>query len=119
MNAVIDKPTEKERDTAAQLMNELAAWGKRARLSSYCVIANGKCVAIINFKYTDNQLTCIAQRYKDFRRYWWKSTRRGSGYDRQTAALAGFVVGGVTLTDDAYTWHAQLNAVGYEVHQIL
>jgi hypothetical protein len=113
---------ELERERAHSIQQEWSAWSQKSRISSYCVInKQGRVVAIINFKHTsaNGAVECIAQRFEDYRRYWFKSKRRGYGYDRHTACLAGFHAGGVTLTDSSQHWQQQFNAVGFEVHQIL
>lgn len=101
------------------LIVTLSRWRSQSKLSTYCIIQKSQVIATIAFKRHDNSLTVIAQSYKDFKRSWFSKTVRGSGYDRETAALDGFVAGTVTVKDGSHRWENAFNAAGCEVHQTL
>lgn len=75
-----------------KIWDELDRLQKRSQLETYLVMWGETPVAIIVFKNTDAQCTCIVTKMVNGQRVMWKSSVRGHNYDRRTEVLSGLTL---------------------------
>jgi hypothetical protein len=106
-------------------LEDRAQDGAWARASAYLVFTKaGELVARIRFAYPRDgagKLQAFAVTMADLdmdnpmasRHYGWAN---GGGYDKATAAMTGYRLGGFTIKDEGYGWQRQIEDAGYIVH---
>lgn len=109
--------------TLEKIRAKIDAWRLRDKFQNYIVTRNDEPYARITFKGSDNELEVIAKVVPldtaSTACVWFHRRVRGCGFDRHSAAIAGCVIGGLTLNDNGPTWDCQLREAGFRVHATL
>jgi hypothetical protein len=113
-------------DDNVKLIKELDAFSSKNGISSYIVMIEAVPLCTIVFKRTEKQLTAFVTAHVNGRRLMTKKVVKGTGFDRETAALDGVMLYPhdtpnqyIRIEDKGARWYHFLSDRGCKVWQTM